>query len=254
MPNDYVWAQWTGATYTPSPLYTTASTNTTGPYLYGATSAAYRPVAPDSDPYPPTGDYLAECDCGSCRRTRLAIEAWEVRNGRRPAPTRTRTPRWAAEAQMRARAARLSRSRLEDARYEAQRQRERDEERAAEVRARALLESILTPEQANDLNQSGAFVVETPRRTYRIRTGSVGNVDVLRDLDWTPRPDRCDCDACQRHGAGYDPDTGRMANGERLYALCCHPAGPLVNYDTMAAQALWITHHEAEFLEEANVL
>ena len=52
-------------------------------------------------------------------------------------------------------------------------------DQVSEAKARALLESALTPEQRRDLFTKRCFYVKGKRLTYRIREGHSGNVDAL---------------------------------------------------------------------------
>ena len=92
---------------------------------------------------------------------------------------------------------------------------------AALLKARALLERALTPQQRGDLRANGHFYVNGKKFIYRIREGHAGNVDAL---DFS----------------------GRLVN-----RFCGHPVGLLPVYDVMLAQKLWIETDENMFLKKA---
>jgi hypothetical protein len=102
----------------------------------------------------------------------------------------------------------------------------RAERLAAATRARALLDSLLSPAQRDELAQHEGITVVTPAgHRYRIicAGGYIGNVRLLGD------------------------------NGERLAALCCHSSGSLSAYDHYAHQLLALMADEERFVGTANV-
>lgn len=110
-----------------------------------------------------------------------------------------------------------------------QRQAEQEQRRlVARTRARDLLCSLLTAEQALDYTEHRTFeVVGSAGNRYRIRPGSMGNVDYLHD-------------------------------GEVVGVLCAHPElwdgeGYLPDADVAVAQMLALTTDEAAFVRRANL-
>ena len=94
---------------------------------------------------------------------------------------------------------------------------------AARQKARALLLSRLTPEQADHYSRLRFFYVRAPSgHRYRIRHGRARNVEHVDDL------------------------------GNRLATLCAHPAIDCPDEDTMLTQMLWLQSNEAQFLQVAN--
>jgi hypothetical protein len=96
---------------------------------------------------------------------------------------------------------------------------------AVQVRARSLLESLLSEEQRNSLRHHGRFQVTGSRgRRYCINAnGQSGNVDLLDDA------------------------------GGIMGKFCAHPAGYLPDPDAWAAQLLALMTDEEAFLRVANL-
>lgn len=91
-------------------------------------------------------------------------------------------------------------------------------------RAKALLLSSLTEEQAQQYDKDKSFIVigHKTKRKYRVRHGRAGNVDLL--------------------------------DGNRVrHRLCAHPELNVPDQDTMLAQKLMIECNEEHFLNLANV-
>jgi hypothetical protein len=106
---------------------------------------------------------------------------------------------------------------------ESERQRARfAHEKEVQERARELLMSLLSPEQARDLIERGHFFVHGRDARYRIRQGRSANVDVI---------DR---------------------SGIVKHRLCVHPAALVPDFDQMAAQLLHIITDEEGFVNKAN--
>jgi hypothetical protein len=115
------------------------------------------------------------------------------------------------------------------ARFERERVwREREAERTAkaaeaEVRAKELLESMLTPKQLKQLAEKSEFeVVSQTGKRYAIAKGSAGNVHSL--------------DERRRKVARH----------------CIHPTDCVPCWDAMLSQLMWLRWNEAEFLKVAN--
>jgi hypothetical protein len=113
----------------------------------------------------------------------------------------------------------------ETARREAELARAQREARRANRRALVLLMMLMSPEQRAEFRQHGHFHVigaKTGQR-YRIRRGTIGNVDVL--------------------------------DGERVkHRLCAHPTG-VPEFDVLAAQLLHLQEaaNEEQFVRTANI-
>lgn len=108
------------------------------------------------------------------------------------------------------------------ARINSEVQRRQEERKRADNKARALLLSLLNPEQRKEFEQHGHFVVHGRQARYRIRQGRSGNVDVI---------DR---------------------RGIVSHRLCVHPAMDVPDCDTMAAQLLMLRAAEDEMVRAAN--
>jgi len=97
---------------------------------------------------------------------------------------------------------------------------------AAEVKAEALLRSLLDERQDRDLTEKGWFDVlvrgDEGERVYRIKRGRAGNVVRLG------------------------------ADGREVERLCVYPRGPLPAADSMAAQKLMLENDERKFRKVAN--
>lgn len=105
----------------------------------------------------------------------------------------------------------------------AEEQAERDRLRAeAAERARDLLLAHLTPEQRHEYETLQAFRLIVGEKTYRIRRGIAGNVDLL--------------------GADGEPDA----------QFCIHPREDVPAEDNMLAQKLLLENDEPSFVRIAN--
>jgi len=110
---------------------------------------------------------------------------------------------------------------------EAERERERAEETARQLRANELLMAALDKQQREDFMHRGAFRLDVlsrdgTKRRYEIVRGRTGNV--------------------------YQLDKA----GNRIFNFCAHPQIACPNEDTMLAQKLMLEADEEEFLALAN--
>jgi hypothetical protein len=96
--------------------------------------------------------------------------------------------------------------------------------REAEGKARALLESVLNPDELTAFKRDGHLIVHgRSGRRYRLRQGRVANIDVIH------------------------------RDGRILHRLCAHPDRTMPALDIMLAQKLWLETDEHEFVSRANV-
>lgn len=104
--------------------------------------------------------------------------------------------------------------------------------RLAKIKAENLLLRHLTPDQAKDLKKWGFFKLyvnkDGEQKVYRIRRGSVQNIDLVRELP----------------------------NGmvQPITTLCAHPYADVPDADTMLIQKLMLETNEKQFLGIANVM
>ncbi len=121
----------------------------------------------------------------------------------------------------------------EERRVQQQREYERrvEEERvkrvAAEKKAYDLMMTYLTPEQRDEYERLQRFhVISSNGKTYRIKKGSHGNIELLEEIDGKKRP---------------------------VESLCVQPKGQLPCYDSMLAQKLHLETDEDEVRRVANI-
>lgn len=100
---------------------------------------------------------------------------------------------------------------------------EREKREAADARARELLLAVLQREQREQFERDGHFLV-TGRsgRRYRLRRGTVANIDVIE------------------------------RDGRVKHRLCAHPLA-VPAHDTLVAQKLWLENDDEAFARVANV-
>ena len=107
--------------------------------------------------------------------------------------------------------------------YEEQTRRYREENNAAFLRAEQLLRQYLNREQRREWLQDKQFHVQVGDRRYRIKSGRIGNVELVN------------------------------RDGVVLERYCCHPVEMVPTGDCVLAQMLMLMYQEDEFLRLANV-
>lgn len=95
------------------------------------------------------------------------------------------------------------------------------ERTAAELRAEELLLLFLSPEQAKQYRDHSYFETDVDDRTYRIKKGRSGNVEL-------------------------------MNAGKAKYRYCAHPEAWTPDQDVMLSQLLMLKTDEGRFLKTAN--
>jgi len=133
---------------------------------------------------------------------------------------RQEAPHWSNREELDRMAARV-------AEFEAERERERAEWTARQLRANELLMAVLDESQREDLAHRGAFQLKVlsrdgSTRRYEISRGRTGNVYQLDEA------------------------------GNRIFKFCAHPKVACPNEDTMLAQKLMLEANEEGFLGIAN--
>lgn len=190
-----IWTTWTD-----SDLDTTGVGYCEYPFTTGSTTSAI------------ADDLTLVCTTTSS----AALETWVVWNGAR---TNAATEYWSPEARINAPPSQeeLEAQRAEAARY----RRERDE---ANARAERLLVENLSLRQRDEYHRNGWFVVfGRNRMRYRIRKGTIGNIDVVNPA------------------------------GDVVHRLCAHIAEQVPDADNMLAQKLLLEHDDESFHRMANV-
>ncbi len=153
-------------------------------------------------------------DTGTISLSDTALPRWELVTPRQtsgrpaaPPPPMPEVARQALLRQERARSAQLRRTR-----------------EAAEARAETLLGRFLDDAQRDSWTREGFFDLRVGDKTYRLRRGMAGNIDLLRD-----------------------------GTGVRHRTYCAHLPSEMPVADNVLAQLLMLREDEASFLRLANV-